>query len=139
MEKFVYKKDITARCKNAKEIAMRKFVLVLAVLAAAVGMAFAQISNNPSVEFAGFVVNGSFFDLTWDDISDIDITPYQGVLIKNNSSETKKVYVSLEIMSGYFEGAENAIVIPPGKIGIAKLVLPPTGKLRKDMVRIKVL
>lgn len=111
---------------------MRKLFLCLTIIFCLSSFAFTQSSNDPNVEFAGFGADGEI------SLKDSKFDVFQGVYVKNNSNETKKVLVFLEIM-GSLEMADDTIVIPPGKTKIARFSLPPVSKhLRKDMVKIQV-
>ncbi|MBR4322927.1 hypothetical protein [Treponema sp.] len=111
---------------------MRTVFLGILLVLCIIRPTFSQSSNNPSVEFAGFGGDGEII------LKDSKFDVFQGVYVKNNSNETKTVWVFLELM-GSLEMAEEAISIPPGKTKIARFSIPPASKhLQKDMVKIRV-
>lgn len=110
---------------------MKKIFIALLFFAAICGTVCAKANIKvDGVEFVGFGVDGKI------SLEKADFDVFQGVYLKNNSNETKSVYVTLQI-SGYNYRDDAVAKLKPGKVTLVTFSTTlPTKNLYSDYVTV---
>lgn len=109
---------------------MKKIFIVLFFCIAVCGIVCAEADIQvDDVEFVGFGVDGEI------SLKDVEFNVFQGVYLRNNSNEVKKVWVTLQI-SGYDYKDGTVAILKPHKLTKISFSVPPTNYLRSDYVKV---
>lgn len=109
---------------------MKKILIALFFCVTVCGIIYAEAKIQVSdVEFAGFGVDGKIT------LEDADFDVFQGVYLRNNSNEVKRVWVTLQISDyNYREG--TVAKLKPRALTMTSFPVPPTKYLRSDYVKV---
>lgn len=109
---------------------MKKIFIALFFCVTVCGIIYAEANIKvDGVEFVGFGVDG---EIT---LEDADFDVFQGVYLRNNSNETKRVWVTLQI-SGYNYTEGTVAELKPRALTKISFPVPPTKYLRSDYVKV---
>lgn len=104
------------------------FALIFCVAICGIVCADADIQVD-DVEFAGFGVDGKIT------LKDAEFDVFQGVYLRNNSNETKSVFVTLKIAGTNYREPAIATLKPHALTKIA-FPTPPSKYLRSEYVKV---
>lgn len=102
------------------------FLLCVAVCGTICADADIQVDD---VEFAGFGVDGKI------SLKDAEFDVFQGVYLRNNSNEIKRVYVTLKI-AGYDYNVGVQADLKPHALTKISFSVPPSKYLRSEYVKV---